>query len=337
MAISCREPATGRSTRRAKLGTTHDMRRMYLFVAFVLATVTGYAQTLRPIPSITHVVIISVDGMRPDLMLRANMPNVRKLMAEGSYSMWAQTTEVSITLPSHTSMLTGVTPEVHGMTFNDDGPEEAVHPKVSSVFDIAHTAGLTTAMATGKSKLALIALPSSLDWNAAPKRGKGASDAQVANLAAGILVEHKPDLLFVHFGDNDGKGHSIGWGSPEQMKVLDRVDVCIGKVMDARHEAGLDDSTIIILSADHGGRQKWHGANDPRARHIPWIISGPGLHKDLDLDLVREKQIRTEDTFATACALLGLTVDHPIVGTPVTEAFVERPASTSAPAQSTKP
>jgi len=52
--------------------------------------------------------MISIDGGRPDLLLRAGMPNLRRLMREGSYSMWAKTTAQAVTLPLHMSMLTGV-------------------------------------------------------------------------------------------------------------------------------------------------------------------------------------------------------------------------------------
>ena len=71
------------------------------------------------------------------------------------------------------------------------------------------------------------------------------------------------------------------------------------------------------MTADHGGTGKWHGPDDPRARHIPWIISGPGIRKNVDLTIYRELTINTEDTCATTCWLLSIPVDHPIDGKPV--------------------
>ncbi len=69
-------------------------------------------------PVVEHVIIVSIDGLRPDMMLRNNTPVMRSLMRGGSYTMWARTTEVSITLPSHVSMLTGVVPERHAIWWN---------------------------------------------------------------------------------------------------------------------------------------------------------------------------------------------------------------------------
>src|SRR5690242_4432633 len=96
--------------------------RMLAILASLAAALAMAAPAMpqRPIPAVEHVVLISIDGLRPDLALRANMPVLRRMLSEGSYTFWAKTTEVSVTLPSHTSMVTGVTPEKHGVTWNDD-------------------------------------------------------------------------------------------------------------------------------------------------------------------------------------------------------------------------
>src|SRR5262245_14863331 len=67
-------------------------------------------------------VIVSIDGLRPDVLLRARAPTLRGLMGRGSFSMWATTTPAAVTLPSHVSMLTGVTPRRHGVEWNSDLP-----------------------------------------------------------------------------------------------------------------------------------------------------------------------------------------------------------------------
>src|SRR5689334_12837495 len=54
-----------------------------------------------------HVVVVSIDGLRPDAIARFKAPTLTRLMHEGRYSLSAQTISLSLTLPSHTSMLTG--------------------------------------------------------------------------------------------------------------------------------------------------------------------------------------------------------------------------------------
>src|SRR5204863_5390510 len=109
-------------------------------------------------PAVEHVVIVSIDGLRPDMMLRNNTPVMRSLMRSGCYTMWARTTEVSITLPSHVSMLTGVVPERHGIWWNIEIDKEYMkYPAVPTIFELAKARGLTTALAVGKGKLDALA------------------------------------------------------------------------------------------------------------------------------------------------------------------------------------
>src|SRR4051812_30147894 len=58
------------------------------------------APTSRPVEDVKHVLVVSIDGLRPDLLLLANTPNIHAMMLRGSYCMWARTTPNSITLPS---------------------------------------------------------------------------------------------------------------------------------------------------------------------------------------------------------------------------------------------
>ena len=87
------------------------MNRFFVFLVSLPFAAPLLAQTTRPVPGIDHVLIISVDGLRPDVLLRADTPNMHTLFHNGSFTFWARTTAQSITLPSHVSMLTGVVPE----------------------------------------------------------------------------------------------------------------------------------------------------------------------------------------------------------------------------------
>ena len=195
--------------------------RCSLIVLVVSVCTIAFAEMQKPVSAVNHAVIISVDGMRGDLALRADMPNMRKMLDRGSFTFWARSTELSITLPTHTSMLTGMPPQIHGILFNDDGPLEIpVHPKVLSIFDYAKKAGYTTAMATGKSKLGLIPQPGAVDYSAVPARGKGGDNLSATADAVQIINEHRPGVLFLHLTKSDGVGHGKGWGTLEQIEVV---------------------------------------------------------------------------------------------------------------------
>ena len=278
--------------------------------------------TTRPIPEIKRVIIISIDGLRPDVLLRADAPNIRDMCRHGTFTFWARTTAASITLPSHVSMLTGVVPELHGILWNSDLPfSEPVYPNVPTIFELAHRQGYTTAMVAGKSKFTILNKPGTIDWSwVAPTPTSEDPDEMTA--AAQILRDHKPDLFFIHFPSVDNIGHLVGWGTDEQIAAVSRAAGYGGQLVAITKELNLDDQTLFIVTADHGGAGRTHGPDDPRSRTIPWILYGPGIRKNFDLTrLGKTVDIQTFDTFATTAAVLGIPIREKIDGVFVKAAF----------------
>ncbi len=103
------------------------------------------------------------------------------------------------------------------------------------------------------------------------------------------------------------------------MAELEIVDHGIGQIVETLTDAKLLDETAILVSADHGGAGRTHGPDDPRSRHIPWIIAGPGIRPNFDLTRINTLEIHTEDTFATGCYLLGIHLKTRVEGKPITE------------------
>jgi hypothetical protein len=274
----------------------------------------------RPIPAVEHVVIIIVDGLRPDVLLLADAPTLHGMIHHGAYSLWARTTDVAITLPSCTSMLTGVSPEKHGVIWNSDLPAlQHRYPNVPTVFEMATRAGYVTALVAGKSKFSALCKPGTVTHVVVPTLTKS-SDEEVGNAAVELIARARPALMCIHFPDVDAAGHSKGWGSPEQLAQVAKTDGQVARVLDALERAGIRGSTVVLVSADHGGAGKRHGADDMRSRHIPWIVTGPGVKPGYDLTL-DARPVITEDTCATACWLLGLEQQPYFDGKPVTAAF----------------
>lgn len=323
------------------------MRKRVAGVVAVLAGLLLVVQTTeaakpatRPVAAVEHVMVVSIDGCRPDLLLRGDCPTVRGLMKQGSYTFWAKTTAVAITLPSHVSMMTGVIPVRHGIHWNEDLPlSKPYYPKVPTIFELAHRAGYTTALVTAKPKFDTLAKPGTLDWAFIPGDADAAAtaglpmeqqsikttvgDDTVVAQASAILTKYRPDVMLVHFASSDVAGHKYGWGSPEQMAAIEHIDLSVGKILGAM-DPEVRKHTAIIVTADHGGAGRTHGADDPRSRHIPWIISGPGVRKNFDLTALPELEVNTYDTFATACYLMNIAVPGRIDGKPIVEALEDR-------------
>ena len=285
---------------------------------------TAPSASIRPNARIHRAMIISIDGLRPDVLLRADAPRIREMMQRGSFTMWARSTAVSLTLPTHVSILTGVEPQVHGIHWNGDLPlAQPVYPKVSTIFELAKKAGYTTAAITGKSKFAVLGKPGTIDHAYWPDESKS-NNADVAAHATQMLRSFQPQFCFIHFPDVDTIGHNIGWGTPQQLQAVADADKYVGQILDTLAEEKLLDQTLIILTADHGGAGRTHGADDFRSRHIPWVAMGPGVRRNYDLTSNRDLIVETYDAFATVCALLDIPVTPKRTGKFVEEIMEKR-------------
>lgn len=301
-----------------------------LFVAFFLFISGCSAQQtpitdLAPLPPAPfkirpaqHVIIVSFDGGNPDVMKKSAMPVFWRMAKNGASTVKAQTIFPSITLPSHTSMLTGVGPDKHQILWNDYRPDKGA-VKVPTIFSLAKAANpaLKTALFAGKEKFKHLDISDSLDKFEIPAYAAKI----VAKAAADYIKSDKPTLIFVHFADSDGAGHKYGWGTPEQIKAFEDEDAALGVLEEAVRDAKIADSTTFILTADHGGHDKTHGSNMPVDMTIPWIAYGASVKPKTEL----QSPIVTMDSAASALALLGIKVPQDWDGKPVYEAFVAAP------------
>jgi predicted AlkP superfamily pyrophosphatase or phosphodiesterase len=104
--------------------------------------------------------MISVDGMKPEYVFEATqrnlkIPYLRSLITKGSYARGVVGVWPTVTYPSHTTLVTGVTPSEHGVYNNlQFDPEQkfadawywyADQIRVPTLWQAAHSAGLSTA------------------------------------------------------------------------------------------------------------------------------------------------------------------------------------------------
>lgn len=269
-----------------------------------------------------HVVIISVDGLRPDAIEKFGARTMLRLMREGSYTLTAQTILPSKTLPSHTSMLTGVDADKHGITWNTEEMDEHGHVDVPTVFGLAREQGFRTAAFFSKTKFHHLEAPNSLDYVRSPRGGflTGRFTAERTTQYVEDYLEssaESPNLLFVHIGEPDFAGHMYGWMSRIYGEAVRQADNAIAEVIDEANDRFGGGNYTLIVTADHGGHGKDHGSSDPRDTTIPWIVWGKGVQPGAALPA----GIRTMDTAATALWMLGVVTPTDWVGRPVSAAF----------------
>ena len=213
-----------------------------------------------------------------------------------------------MTLPAHTSMLTGLDPSVHKILWDDYKPEQGAIT-APTVFAIAKAAGKRTVAVVGKEKLKTLAVPGTVDTFLVV----GGGDAEVANQAiveAGVGF----DLLFVHLPDVDLTGHAESWMSPAYMAAIEAADTAIGRLV-----AALPPNTTVIVTADHGGKDKTHGIDIPEDMTVPWVIAGGKVPAHGEMS----RKLNEVDSAATALWVLGLKLPDGCAAQVVQDAFAQ--------------
>ena len=283
-----------------------------LAVVIVCAVFGGLATV--PAHAAKHVIHISVDGLNPQWMQQVidagKGPTLKRLEDESAWTANARTDFFyTVTLPNHTSMLTGrpalqpdgMPPTIqHGWTLNDVPALGATlhntgNPNVkyiASVFDVAHDAGLSTALFASKDKFVIYDQSYNETTGAANVHGRDKidryffqddgppaySDGMNRQFLKDMAANHY-NYSFVHYRDPDSAGHAFGWGSPEYLQAVATVDGYLAAVFHlVETDPKLAGQTAIIVTTDHGGVGTNHGDAERAVNYvIPVFVWGAGV------------------------------------------------------------
>lgn len=228
------------------------------------------------------VILISIDGMRPDGLKECGNAYLGELEKMAAYTYTARSMDPSVTFPCHFSMTHSVTPARHGILTNTYVPQ--VRP-VTGIFEKIKSVGGASAMFYGWEPLRDISSPETLRFatyiNAYAKES---GDTALTDEAIRVIEENKPDFVFLYMVDTDEKGgHDNGWMSEEYLR---RISIAIDNTK--RMIDLFADEYSVIIMADHGGHDRSHGTLCPEDMTIPLFFIGkefaPGeITKELSL------------------------------------------------------
>lgn len=246
-------------------------------------------------PRLAHrqVLAISIDGLNVRALRRlgrAGAPNLIRLLRQGASTRNARAqVEQTVTLPNHTSMLTGRRIDAseggHGVTWNYDRAGATVqgaagHP-VSSIFSRVHRAGGSTALFATESKFSLF----ERSWPRAISRSTIVQDGdlRVTRAVRRDLLRNNRAFTFLHLGAPDEAGHSYGWLSPRYLDAVRDTDHRLGILLTTlrEHPRRLGDVTIVLTS-DHGGKPGTRSHSDATLLDnykVPFLVWGPGVSR----------------------------------------------------------
>jgi predicted AlkP superfamily pyrophosphatase or phosphodiesterase len=286
---------TGLRTYGRRDAANQSMKPFRIACMIVVATATvvagvQFAQTQAP--DARHVVVISIDGLKPSTYTAAGpskVPTLRRLAKEGAYADGVVGVTPTVTYPSHTTMITGVPPAVHGIYNNRilDAEETsnaswywyARNIQVPTLYSAAKARGLRTAAVSWP-----VTVGADIDY-LMPEFGGVTRHAQWLDLirgisnprdlldsyerqvkplswpltdddrtgvAAWIIRTYRPHLMLLHIFGTDDAQHRFGPGTPEALAAIETADGHVQQIIDAVNAAGLADRTDIVVLSDHG-------------------------------------------------------------------------------------
>jgi predicted AlkP superfamily pyrophosphatase or phosphodiesterase len=290
--------------------------------ALVCSLALAPALSAAPLPGVEHMVIIGCDGMSPNGVLKARSPVMRNLMNEGSWTMHARGVMPTVSSPNWASMIMGAGPEQHGVTSNE---WETNKFEISPI--VVGSGGMfPTIFGTLREQRPDAIIGCFHDWDGFGRLfERKAADivdhpdgpTNVIEHAIAFFKEKKPTFTFIHLDLVDHAGHHFGHGTQEYFDSVDVADKLIGQAIEGLKQAGMWDTTVLLVTADHGGVKKGHGGSTMAELEIPWILRGPGVAKGREL----HKPINTYDTAATVAYIFGIRQPDCWIARPVTEPF----------------
>ncbi|MHC4150123.1 MAG: sulfatase-like hydrolase/transferase [Planctomycetota bacterium] len=300
---------------------------LVLLLAVVLPSCS--TSTSRPVP---NVILISIDTCRADYLScygyrKETTPNI-DAFADQAALFENVISPVPLTLPAHCSMLTGTIPPHHAVHDNFDYWLDGANITLA---EILHDNTFATAAFVSAFVLdSQFALNQGFDTyydhfeqQADQFQANERRADQTTRLALDWLENQKHEnfFLFLHYYDPH-----TDYEPPEPFasKFADNLyageiaytDHYIGKVLQKLKSLGIFDSSLIIITSDHGEMLAEHGEDEhgyfiyQSALKVPLIFKLPGQHtpqriKDL-AGLV--------DIVPTVCGLLGIAPPTPLQG-----------------------
>lgn len=229
----------------------------------------------------TKVIILGVDGAG-DWFNNNHSPNVYNIFENDPNQnsvvtklKGCLTSDPTISAQCWGSMLTGVSPEIHG--FTNDIIESTPNTEHPSVFLEA------------KRQIPDVKLASIVNWSpinvGIVENGIGIDkrtrpdDKDVKDVVCNYIKQYEPDLLYVQFDSVDHAGHTYDYQTEKYFEQYKIVDGYIGEIYETLKDNNLLRKYDFIVTADHGGKDKDHGKLSDEEKYIFFGITGDNIKK----------------------------------------------------------
>ncbi len=308
-------------------------KRTAIIVLLCLAGITGGVILLtQRTPVIKHIVLISMDTTRADYLSCYGYPKETTpsidMLAHTSTRFENVVSPVPITLAAHSSMLTGTIPPYHGV-HNNIGYQLA--DKNLTLAELLKKNGFNTGAIVSSyvldRRFGLNQGFNSYDgsFDVAPDQpGEEERPGDESTQVALDWLERNKDgksFLFLHYYDAHAEYEppepfATKFSGDPYAGEIAFVDHCIGQVIQKLKDLKMYDSTLLIVTGDHGEMLGEHGESQhsyfiyESAIKVPLIVHLPEQTKAQMIS----QTIGLVDIVPTICALLHIEIPSPVQG-----------------------
>lgn len=229
---------------------------------------------------VRRVIVVVLDGLRPDAIDAYDLVNVRQLMQLGASSRSARTVSPSLTWPALTSLLTGADPCRHQIlsdTLHLPKSKTTLHPMPELLMKAGFPCSAFLGDVPAVYRIFGTRIGERLGFSHV--RFGGQTACEVLFHARKQVESQRRGLIFMHWSDADRAGHAHGWMSPRYGQAACALDTALG-MLAATVDIESDPHTVIIALADHGGGgidERNHEGDHPLNTTIPLAIAGGGI------------------------------------------------------------
>lgn len=228
----------------------------------------GHGEAIRA-PRARTVMLISIDGCRPDYLERGLTPTLSRLAAQGARAAALIPSMPTLTFPNHYTLVTGMHPDHHGVvgnTMTDParpgvkfslGNNDAVRDAfwwdgAEPIWVTAERAGIRTATMFWPGSEAAIRGVRPTHWR--PFDKKVTYDERVDQVLAWLDAppESRPRFITLYLEGVDTAGHSDGPDSPAVNDELRKADDALASLCAGLKVRGMLDSADLVIVSDHG-------------------------------------------------------------------------------------
>ncbi|PPV07165.1 phosphodiesterase-nucleotide pyrophosphatase [Xanthomonas bromi] len=210
--------------------------------------------------------LISIDGLRADMLDRGITPTLSQLARAGVRARWMTPSYPSLTFPNHYTLVTGLRPDHHGIVHNsmrDPTLGGFWLSKPDAVGDARWWGG--EPVWVGVEKTGQHA--ATWSWPGSEAAIKGVRPSQWRHYEKGVSLDmrvgavrnwlktdgaQRNRLVTLYFEHVDEAGHDHGPESREYADAVHTVDAAIGRLLDGMQRDGTRARTNIIVVSDHG-------------------------------------------------------------------------------------